>query len=58
MNYVQAQIQGHEKLLQIQETYLAAGKDPTQIDIAKLARTVINEHLALLNYMEKGGMRG
>jgi predicted outer membrane protein len=57
-DYVQAEIQGHEKLLQIQNTYLSAGKNPAQVDIAKLARGMINEHLALLHDIEKGGMRG
>jgi putative membrane protein len=57
-DYIQAEIQGHQKLLQIQEQYLSIGKNMAQVDIAKLARGMINEHLALLRDLEKGGMRG
>jgi predicted outer membrane protein len=57
-DYVEAEIQGHNKLLQIQNTYLASGKNDTQIDIAKLAKGMIVEHLALLNDLQKNGMRG
>ena len=46
--YIKAQTQGHERLLQIQETYLAQGKNPAHIGIAKLARGQIKEHLTLL----------
>ncbi|MET4291917.1 putative membrane protein [Bradyrhizobium sp. LB1.3] len=46
--YVRAQTEGHQKLLRIQETYLASGKDPAHINVAKLARGQIKEHLQLL----------
>lgn len=46
--YVKAQTDGHEKLLTIQETYLANGKLPAHLAIAKLARGQIKEHLTLL----------
>jgi predicted outer membrane protein len=57
-DYVDAEIQGHTKLLQIQNTYLASGKNETQIDVAKLAKGMINEHLALLSDMQKNGVHG
>lgn len=46
--YVKAQTDGHQKLLQIQETYLASGKVPAHLAVAKLARGQIKEHLKLL----------
>jgi putative membrane protein len=46
--YVRAQTEGHQKLLRIQEDYLASGKDPAHINVAKLARAQIKEHLQLL----------
>jgi putative membrane protein len=46
--YVRAQTDGHQKLLRIQEEYLASGKDPAHIIVAKLARGQIKEHLQLL----------
>ena len=46
--YVRAQTEGHQKLLRIQEEYLASGKDPAHLIVAKLARGQIKEHLQLL----------
>jgi len=46
--YVRAQTEAHQKLLRIQEDYLASGKDPAHINVAKLARGQIKEHLQLL----------
>lgn len=46
--YVRGQIDGHNKLLRIQEDYLASGKDPNCLNAAKMARGQIKEHLALL----------
>ncbi|WP_247360704.1 MULTISPECIES: DUF4142 domain-containing protein [unclassified Bradyrhizobium] len=43
--YVRAQTEGHQKLLRIQEDYLASGKDPAHINVAKLARGQIKEHV-------------
>lgn len=50
--YVQAQIEGHQKLLGIQESYLANGKNREQVGYAKLARGVIKEHLVLLGKIQ------
>lgn len=51
--YVKGQVEGHQKLLQIQEAYLAAGKDLTHRSIAMLARGHIKEHLAQLELLHK-----
>ncbi len=56
--YVQGQIQGHEQLLQIQETYLKSGKDRENLNVTKLMRGQIKEHLALLQDLEKQLGRG
>ena len=50
--YVKAQIEGHRKLLAIQESYIAAGQNPASIAVAKLARGMIKEHLTLLGHMK------
>jgi putative membrane protein len=57
-DYVQAEIEGHNKLLQIQEAYISVGQNQSQVDIAKLVRGMIKEHLTLLADIDKGGMRG
>jgi putative membrane protein len=51
--YVKGQIDGHNKLLGIQESYLSSGKDGTHRSIAALARGHIKEHLANLEVLEK-----
>ena len=56
VDYVAAEIDGHNKLLQIQNTYLAAGKSQPQINVAKLARGMIKEHLQLLADVQKSGI--
>ena len=56
--YVQGQIQGHQQLLQIQEAYLKGGKDRESLNVTKLMRGQIKEHLALLQDIEKQLRRG
>ncbi|GJD93953.1 DUF4142 domain-containing protein [Methylobacterium iners] len=51
--YVQGQIQGHQQLLQIQEAYLKSGKDRENLNVTKLMRGQIKEHLAMLQDIEK-----
>ncbi len=43
--YVAAQLDGHKKLLVIQEDYLKVGQNHEHLSVAKLARGMINEHL-------------
>jgi putative membrane protein len=57
-DYVKAEIEGHNKLLQIQEAYIAVGRNKSQVNVARLARGMIKEHLTLLADIDKGGMRG
>ncbi len=53
-DYVAAQIDGHQKLLAIQETFLKnAGGNREAMNVAKLARGQIVEHIALLQDMQK-----
>jgi len=51
--YIAAQIDGHRKLLQIQETYLQNGQDMPTRHVAMLARGQIMEHLTLLGKMRR-----
>ena len=43
--YIIGQMDGHKQLVQIQEDYLKAGKNPEAVAVAKLARGMIKEHL-------------
>jgi putative membrane protein len=52
--YVQGQLQGHQELLQTQERYLQANsRNREQTNIAKLARGRIQEHISLLQEIQK-----
>lgn len=46
--YVMAQMDGHRRLLAIQERYIQEGRDPGARHVAMLARGQIKEHLKLL----------
>jgi putative membrane protein len=54
-DYIRYQVEGHRKLLDIQEVYLKAPDNLDQTNVAKLARGMIKEHLTLLADMEKVG---
>lgn len=51
--YVGMQIQGHQKLLKLQEGYLQNSGNREMTNIAKLARGQIKEHIALLETLQK-----
>ena len=51
--YIQAEIEGHKKLLGIQDTYLQVADDEDETNIAKLAKGRIQEHLVILGDIEK-----
>jgi putative membrane protein len=52
--YLQAQMQGHRDLLQVQETYLSSNpQNREHMNVAKMARTQIREHIALLEDMQQ-----
>jgi len=51
--YLQGQIQGHRDLLQVQERYLQSNpQNREHMNVAKMARTQIREHIALLEDMQ------
>jgi len=52
--YLQAQMQGHRDLLQVQERYLSSNpQNREHMNVAKMARTQIREHIALLEDMQR-----
>ena len=51
--YIQAQVDGHKKLLGIQEAYLKVADDEAETAIAKLAKGRIEEHLVILGDIQK-----
>jgi putative membrane protein len=52
-DYIRYEVEGHRKLLDVQEVYLKAPDNLEQTNFAKLARTMIKEHLALLADTQK-----
>jgi putative membrane protein len=46
--YLDAQTDGHQQLLRIQDDYLRSGGNLDNINVAKLARGMIKEHLQML----------
>jgi putative membrane protein len=50
--YIKAQTEGHNDLLKIQETYIGSGKVREEVNVAKLARGQIKEHLTLLTLIK------
>jgi predicted outer membrane protein len=53
-DYVGLQIQGHQELLKLQEDYLKQGSGNRETtNVAKLARNQIQEHLTMLQDMQK-----
>ena len=52
-DYIKAQTEGHRQLLEIQEAYLKAADDLDRTNVAKLAKGMVKEHLALLGDIEK-----
>ncbi|WP_243368910.1 DUF4142 domain-containing protein [Microvirga solisilvae] len=52
--YLQAQLQGHRDLLQVQERYLQSNaQNREHMNVAKMARGHIREHIAILEEMQK-----
>jgi putative membrane protein len=52
-DYIRYEIEGHRKLLDIQEVYLKSPDNLDQTNVAKLARGMIKEHLVLLAEIDK-----
>ena len=51
--YVQGQIEGHQKLLRIQEEYIRQGRNREHVNVAKLARGHIKEHIEEFTELSK-----
>ena len=51
--YLTDQIEGHNELLKIQDTYISKGKDAGSLGLAKLARAQIKEHIDMLQTIQK-----
>lgn len=51
--YLTGQLDGHRRLLQIQETYLAQGRVPDHRHIAMLARGRIREHISDVETLQR-----
>jgi putative membrane protein len=52
--YLEAQLQGHRDLLQVQERYLQSNpQNREHMNVAKMARGHIREHIAMLEGMQK-----
>jgi putative membrane protein len=52
--YLEAQLQGHRDLLQVQERYLQSNpQNREHVNVAKMARGHIREHIAMLEEMQK-----
>jgi putative membrane protein len=54
-DYIQYEVEGHRKLLDIQEAYLKVHDNLDETNVAKLARGVIKEHLTLLTGVQRVG---
>jgi putative membrane protein len=52
-DYIRYEVEGHRKLLDIQEVYLRSPDNLDETNIAKLARGMIKEHLTLLADVDK-----
>jgi len=52
-DYIRYEIEGHRKLLDIQEVYLKSPDNLDETNVAKLARGMIKEHLVLLTEVDK-----
>lgn len=50
--YVAANLEGHQQLLAIQEEYLSAGTNREHVNVTKLARGMITEHIAHLEALQ------
>jgi putative membrane protein len=51
--YLKLQMDGHEQLLQAQNNYLAIGTDAARINVAKLAKSQIRDHIQLLTNLDR-----
>jgi hypothetical protein len=52
-DFLANQLEGHKELLKIQETYIDKGKDEAAVNLSKLARAQIKEHVDLIETIRK-----
>lgn len=53
--YLTAQAEGHQRLLDIQQSYLRDGKDPQSRAVAMLIKGRVQEHIELIGRLQKKG---
>ena len=53
--YLMTQAEGHQRLLDIQQTYLRDGKDPYSRAVATLIGGRVREHIDLITMLRKKG---
>jgi putative membrane protein len=51
--YLKGHLEGHMKLLEIQETYIAKGKNKEHVNLAKFARGQVKEHIDLIQTIQR-----
>jgi putative membrane protein len=52
-DFLANQLDGHKELLKIQDTYIDKGKDEGAVNLSKLAREQIKEHIDLIETIRK-----
>jgi putative membrane protein len=52
-DFLANQLDGHKELLKVQETYVEKGKDDAAVNLSKLARAQIKEHIDLIETIQK-----
>jgi putative membrane protein len=52
-HFVEGQLMGHQRLLQIQEAYIQQGRNREHVNVAKLARGHIRDHIAWLQVLKR-----
>jgi putative membrane protein len=52
-DFLANQLDGHKELLKIQENYIDKGKDEAAVNLSKLARAQIKEHIDLIETIQK-----
>jgi putative membrane protein len=55
--YLHAQAQGHDRLLRIQNDFIATGQDPMLGNIARLIRGKVEEHIDMIRAMREQATR-
>jgi predicted outer membrane protein len=52
-DFLANQLDGHKELLKVQDTYIDKGKDEPTVNLSKLARAQIKEHIDLIETIQK-----